>query len=343
MAGLVVSLLSLLLLVFTTGYPTNKDDVDGSRLLQTLLPVQQPVEQRGSVHPGVTLAITRSQPFSPETPYTPEDELQGDDTDVRHRRAANTTVPTDSVAEASEMVESEGEQVADSQHFFPSFSPIFPPLGHSRPPFYQEPVYNPRPAYKPHDSFGFGSGTFRDYSFAHAPAESERSSNVLGSGNFGVLRGGTYYPGENDELLNDDIYNNYYHGNNGHGRPSYYPANPLPTFRQGGDFFANFKDFADISTPTKSSYSEFYVVYVNPNSTSGSELQPVVRPGDSAPKNIFEQLQYLDAATEPQTKLSKAKLKLEKYKTHHQTKENTKKQKGLTSPKELYEPLLALS
>lgn len=264
--------------------------------------------------------------------------------DAREKRNANATQLLDSVAEATETGEVEGGPVADSQHFFPSFSPIFSsPLGHSRPSFYPEQSFTSRPMYKPHDSFGFGSGSFREYSFpSHTTAESERSANVLGSGNFGVLRGGTYYPGDNDEVLNDDIYNNYYHGNNGHGRPSFYPANPLPSFRQGGDFFANFKDFADISTPTKSSYSEFYVVYVNPNSTASSNS----RPSGSAPKNIFEQLQILDDAEAndvPEKKVSKAKLKLDKYKIHHQSKETNKKQKLFTSPKDFYEPLLALS
>lgn len=266
---------------------------------------------------------------------------------VRRKRSTDTTAPLDMLAEASEAgtdtdteAAKETEPVADSQHFFPSFSPLFHPLGHSRPPFYQEQTFNPRAAYKPHDNFGYGSGSFRDYSFPQATAESERSANVLGSGNFGVLRGGTYYPGENDDLLNDDIYNNYY--NNGHGRPSFYPANPLPSFRQGGDFFANFKDFADISTPTKSSYSEFYVVYVNPNATNPEHNSDSSSHG-SAPRNIFEQLQIADAEERPQKKLSKAKLKLEKFKTHEQTKELSKKQKVQSSPKEMYEPLLALS
>lgn len=258
---------------------------------------------------------------------------------VRPRRNSNTTILLDSIAQPSEP-EQEGP-VADSQHFFPSFSPIFStPLGHSRPSFYPEQSFTSRPVFKPHDSFGFGSGSFREYSFPASTAETERSANVLGSGNFGVLRGGTYYSGDSDDVLNEDIYSNYYSGNNGHGRPSYYPANPLPSFRQGGDFFANFKDFADISTPTKSSYSEFYVVYVNPNATSNSNNQPL----GSAPKNIFEQLQILDASDDvPAKKVSKTKLKLRNYKNHYQNKEINKKQKLVPSPKDLYEPLLALS
>lgn len=272
---------------------------------------------------------------------------------LRPRRESNATQPAaDMLAEPSEPEESESqdEPVADSQNFFPAFSPIFsPPLGHSRPAYYHEPVYNARAAYKPHDSFGFGSGTFRDYSFPQQQAqqaETERSASVLGSGNFGVIRGGTFFAGEGDDV-NDDIYGGYYSGNNGHGRPSFYPANPLPSFRQGGDFFANFKDFAEISTPTKSSFSEFYVVYVNPNSTAGAVTHHAdMRPHGSAPKNIFEQLQSLDdapATDPPQKKVSKSKLKLEKYKTHHLTKDVTKKQKFHASPKELFEPLLALS
>jgi len=315
MAGSVISLLALALSV--SGYPTNT----------------------GVAHPGLTIALARQSRTLPHEAIYLHKETDEESDEVRHtaREPVNTTAAQDSDPQTE-------EQVANSQHFFPSFSPIFPPLGHSRPPFFQEQAYNTRPAYKPHDSFGFGSGSFRDYSFAHAPAQNDRSANMLGSGNFGVLRGGTYYPGENDESLNDDLYNNYY--NNGHGRPSFYPANPLPSFRQGGDFFANFKDFADISTPTKSSYSEYFVVYVNPNSTSTSEFHPDTKPVASAPKNIFEQLQILDATPNsdvPETKLSKAKLKLKRYKEHHQTKEVLKKQKTRPSPKELYEPLLALS
>lgn len=99
--------------------------------------------------------------------------------------------------------------------------------------------------------------------------------------------------------------------------------------------FSNFRDFADINTPTDPAYSQFVVVYANKNSTS-----PHLNP-----KNIIEQLQLLDKeVTEEQRKekknnISKFKKKLantkleKKYKKKIGTKENIAD----------VEPLLALS
>lgn len=83
----------------------------------------------------------------------------------------------------------------------------------------------------------------------------EDNDGVLGSGNFGVIRGGTYYSGSNDEPA-------FLRGNNAHSRP-YRRPNPPPLYRGGGDFFQGFRDFADITTPTKGSYSQYVVVYAN--------------------------------------------------------------------------------
>ncbi|XP_022198848.2 uncharacterized protein LOC111055825 [Nilaparvata lugens] len=303
----------------------------------------------------------------------------------------------------------EDDQHPKAQHFFPSFAPLFspPPLGHSRPSFYnQESAFSQRPSYP---------GGFRDLSYPHAVAESESSTNVLGSGNFGVLRGGTFFAGERDELLSDDLYSPYFHGgNNGHGRPSFYPRNPQPNYRQqGDDFFANFRDFADISTPTKSSYSQYYVVYARQNATNDEQLpkpkmvdedvdyedggsktltnnntpqqrprnimeqltlldttvshppaqQPprniieqlslldtaVSQPSLQRPRNIIEQLSLLDTAisqpSQHQTpkKFSKRKLKLHIYKKKLEEKQDRAAVKSTVSPKDIYDPLLALS
>lgn len=274
-----------------------------------------------------------------------EDILQGDDTDTRHKRSSEANV-TDVHTEMETSATLEEPEV-DSQQFFPSFSPLFsaPPLGHSRPSFYQESAYSHRASFKPQDSYLFGSGSFRDIPYSQTVAESESNSNILGSGNYGVIRGGTYYAEDREDVLNDDIYGSYYHGNNGHGRPSYFNGNPLPSYRQGGDFFANFKDFADISAPTKSSYSEFYVVYVNPNATDHENQEGTISsPNNSVPKNIFEQLAFLENTTPTSEKKgSKGKLKLQKLKDNHLRKENKKNTKTVVSPKDMYEPLLALS
>ncbi|KAL1122801.1 hypothetical protein AAG570_003127 [Ranatra chinensis] len=208
-------------------------------------------------------------------------------------------------------LEEDGEEYdakSEGQHFFPSFAPLFSgtPLNHNRPRLFED---QPR-------------GFTDNYSVHRSLYPSEETERVLGSGNFGVLRGGTYYASQDDEEETEP----YYRGNNGHGRPPYYRANPQPAYRHGGDFFAGFRDFADITTPPKSAYSEYYVVYANKNST-----------GPTAP----EQLALLDAATSSEEKTSKTKQKLASHKEKTEAVENKKKKNKL--PKDLYEPLLALS
>lgn len=152
---------------------------------------------------------------------------------------------------------------------------------------------------------------------------------------------GTYFHDE-DREDSGSLFNPYY-SNNGHGRP--YVANPRPQKYNNGDFFANFRDFADINTPTKASFSEYVIVYVNKN---GSKIDNV--PGETTrPKNIIEQLSLLDKEENPieneipQKKLSSHKRKLSLL---HQEKLNKQKKsyfKKKDSPKDLVEPLLALS
>lgn len=287
----------------------------------------------------------------------------------------------------------EEDAVSMGQHFFSSFAPVFPapsPLGRSRPSIFQEPAYSQRPALlRPQQNtfqpINFGGGSFRDNQHLHTEAAAETStSDLLGSGNFGVIRGGTFY-GDDDQKEtnaygargNHQFFSPYYHSNNGHGRPAFYGGggspNPRPQNHRGNDFFANFRDFADINTPTKSSFSEYVVVYVNKNNSKhddGSD-QHGSKPGDSKPKNIIERLTMLDnedqekltapeeeeSVTPPSntqqvkaekkgsSTLSPAKLKLALFQDKF-NKEKIKKVKTTSSssdPKDLYEPLLALS
>ncbi|KAJ9576487.1 hypothetical protein L9F63_006700, partial [Diploptera punctata] len=248
------------------------------------------------------------------------------------------------------------------QHFFPSFAPVFPapPLGHSRPAIFQEPAHSERPTlFRPqHNIFQplnfAAAGTFRENPYVQTAATATGSggSGILGSGNFRVIRGGTFY-GDDDEKEdyagrgNQQFYNPYYYNNNGHGRPAFYngASNPRPQNHRGTDFFANFRDFADINTPTKSSFSEYVVVYVNRNTsnhnneTDGKNLEVI----NSKPKNIIERLAMLDEQDYPRKKPSQAKLKLAKYEDVLNKQKNKKTKEITSSSKDLYEPLLALS
>ncbi|XP_069677806.1 uncharacterized protein [Periplaneta americana] len=325
-----------------------------------------------------TLARTRREASNSSdiTPAASEEDDYEDDSDMYLEPEEK---PASSGSESNEEtqerpVQNQDDVVSMGQHFFPSFAPIFPPpLGHSRPSIFQEPAHSQRPALlRPqHNSFqpiNFGGGTFRDNSYLHATAAAESStSNLLGSGNFGVIRGGTFYndddnrDGDYGGRGSNQFYSPYYH--NGHGRPAFYsggPTNPRPQHHRGSDFFANFRDFADINTPTKSSFSEYVVVYVNKNASrhdDGGEA-PVI----TKPKNIIEQLTMLDnddretpedttviPPTEQETKAEKKpssnKLKLALYQDKF-SKQKLKKVKTSSPPsvsKDLYEPLLALS
>lgn len=205
-------------------------------------------------------------------------------------------------------------QTQAAQNFLPSFFRNVPPLGHSRPYFTVPEQQQP-----PNSHSRFSSARSIDQS-------------ILGSGDFGVIRGGTFYQ-DNDPPARETTHaleNDYlsFYNNNGHGRPhtapftkNYYPE----------EQFANFRDFADINTPTDPAYSQFVVVYANKNSTSSTHQNP---------KNIFEQLQLIDGESEQKKNtISKFKKKLAKTKLE-------KKYKKKLGPKENngdYEPLLALS
>ncbi|KAK9885060.1 hypothetical protein WA026_009283 [Henosepilachna vigintioctopunctata] len=228
--------------------------------------------------------------------------------------------------------------------FYPSF-PSYQnqPSGHSR-PFYgrQETAYSQRPQPAFEQRFDYDSAKYAGYKDVPREEASEQLS-VLGSGNFGVIKGGTFYQqkeaSENSNF--DDEFDSFYQ--NGHGRPSYY-YNPNPRPYQH-EQFANFRDFADINTP---SYSEYIVVYANKNDTSDTPLPKLPK---KRPNNIFDSLAQLDLlpdennekTTVPPKKLSISKRKLGLLPREKKTtlkKTEIIKQKAQN---EAAEPLLALS
>ncbi|XP_052125024.1 uncharacterized protein LOC113207815 isoform X1 [Frankliniella occidentalis] len=298
------------------------------------------------------------------------------------------------------------------QNLFPAFQPLFP-LGHSRPPIFQvseEPAFSQRQAllrpqqYNPYNPYveareprlelaaqHAAQHGFRERAYPQpaapiaAPAELH-SNALLGSGNFGVIHGGTFYGEEKESQVSEDYDSpsaalHSFYGGNGHGRPAFYRGNPEPQrYRTSEDFFANFRDFADISTPTKSSFSEYYVVYVNRNASRadpgtmvGPDGQAVVAAAPqhlpvssgsgstgNRPNNIFERLAQIDrehaavathstaAADEavvPKKKLSlgKRKLALLDKKKGGKKALATREVEPEAQPETQHEPLLALS
>lgn len=164
------------------------------------------------------------------------------------------------------------------------------------------------------------------------PKASSFDTSILGSGDFGVLRGGTFYQDNDPTLFRSSESSNdfsYYNNNkNGHGRPQ--TAAYIQRYTYPEDQFANFRDFADINTPNEPAYSHYVVVYRNRNGTAvneqGEQQQQQERKRYE-PKNILDQLRLLDeeksaTATERSAKSkSKAKLKRTKlargsYKKH---------------------------
>ncbi|CAH1112990.1 unnamed protein product [Psylliodes chrysocephalus] len=234
---------------------------------------------------------------------------------------------------------------AGQNSFYPSYSSYQnQPLGHSRPFYYsqQEAAYSQRPYHSGFDQNARFSG-YKDFN----PAPKTEQAGLLGSGNFGVIPGGTFY-GDNDENSNYADYDNYYY--NGHGRPQYYlsaQSNPKPYTHEQ---FANFRDFADINTPDRQ-YSQYVVVYAptNKNKTEDGEgndgkTNQIQQKPVTVPRNIIESLTLLDmqgpstTATVPEKKISKSKRKLAllpPVKKHLQ--------KRLMKMRDQEEPLMALS
>lgn len=227
-----------------------------------------------------------------------------------------------------------------AQNYYPPFFREAPPLGHSRPyfPLHDGSVLSKYAEGRPLSNLGPGGLSVhqRAAGFDHS---------ILGSGDFGVIRGGTFYPEEDTP----------YHTEDG--------IDFVQKYTYPEEQFAHFRDFADISTPVDAAFSKFVVVYENRNASAsaqatGGDISP------QRPKNIFEQLQLLDEEkarerqqqqqqqqqqlkkasmpSKSKLKLAKTKLASKKYKKKHYEQPIDKIVSS--SPSSLYEePLLALS
>lgn len=278
---------------------------------------------------------TTSQPdHIKESTQETQHETSTDTTDKNNEKSSETEKPetskdqeaknTDHTAIAKFTDAGDKSLATESQNFFPSFAEL---LTNHRLSFAEQ-----QQRYRPNRFLGYFQ---RDRNYQTAATKDQHS--ILGSGNFGVIRGGTYYPEdkENDEYsIDESIYNPYYHGR---GRANYY-RNPKPQPIRGGDFFANFRDFADITAPPKSSFSHLSVVYANKNGSSTGRV--------TEPRNIIETLRMLEeeeqsnaeevSTTEiPRKKQSKGKWKLIKMKQYEEDKARRSRMS--------VEPLLALS
>ncbi|TMW48973.1 hypothetical protein DOY81_005945 [Sarcophaga bullata] len=112
-------------------------------------------------------------------------------------------------------------------------------------------------------------------------------ASVLGSGDFGILKGGTFYSGEEPSYIHEEGSDIYYgDASNAHGIAS--TEGFIQKYTYPEEQFAQFRDFADLSTPADSAFSQYVVVYANKNSSSTATT------ANSKPKNIFEQLQEID-------------------------------------------------
>lgn len=225
------------------------------------------------------------------------------------------------------------------QNFFPSFFRNPPVNAHSRP-------YQAAPQSAATIAGRYSAGRAHNF-----------DQSILGSGDFSVIRGGTFYPeGEKTYRLkpNDDFLASFL---NGHGRPNAQPLKDQKKPYYPEDPFENFKDFADINAGSDPAFSHFIVVYANKNSTKPHPSHP-------SPKNIFEQLQLLDLeknleknneqtenieeALTKQELTDKKLMKLSKFKSKLAKTKVVKKYKKKLGPKhetspDYTDPLLALS
>lgn len=225
-----------------------------------------PAASRHSFYPSVDDEFRPSDPI-----LNDEDNNDSTDFDVdRLVRRPHQRQPIDITTPAS-------------QNFLPSFFRDAQPHGHSRP------YFTPTSG----DAHRFSANRVAAQQNTAPPAFDQ---TILGSGDFGVIRGGTFYQ-ENDPPIRGLESNDYYsfYKNNGHGRPQTAALTASRPLKYNEEQFANFRDFADINTPSDPAFSQFVVVYANKNSTAADTLPKAsAESATSRPKNIFEQLEALD-------------------------------------------------
>lgn len=139
--------------------------------------------------------------------------------------------------------------------------------------------------------------------------------SILGSGDFAVLSGGTFYP--DGQRTSYDYFSSSSSGSFHDAPSSSQPfALPLESSANPDNPFVGFKDFADLTAGIDSDFSHQEAVYATTNGTKVKH----------EPKNILEQLEMIDE--EKRTEVSTSKLtkdtKLSKFKRKLQSAKITK-------------------
>jgi len=230
------------------------------------------------------------------TPFIRFDNYKDDDQDSHEaRHSSESTAARNGYAPGNISFQ---DSESDEQRFFPSFPAPYHPFGRGpgRAPLFPGPAANRAPSRynSPPPYNGNRAPPNRGPLSAFSAESHERyqDSNQLGSGNFAVVRGGTYYADNDDIYHGHGGYHNpgddddYYHPySNGHSQPhGYRGGNRGNTNNGGGDFFANFRDFADISPPSRA-YSHHH------QALASEESPQLLTSASRQPKNILEKLQ----------------------------------------------------
>jgi len=210
-----------------------------------------------------------SSPFISFDHYKTSPSSSGEDDSTA--RSDNTNI------NASSSSSSLHDSTSEEQRFFPSFpSPYLSPFS-SRPHHLSSPLNFPGPSanhrpsrYSPPSASPLPFSKFPSRGPSSAASHDSRytDTNILGSGNFEVVRGGTYY---GDEGASRPSYGGHHGGGggsyhsspdsdddyysppgNGHSSPYHGGGGGGGAGGGGGDFFANFRDFADINPHSRS-------------------------------------------------------------------------------------------
>ncbi|XP_049535564.1 uncharacterized protein LOC125951055 [Anopheles darlingi] len=204
-----------------------------------------------------------------------------------------------------------------AQKLYPAFFRNIPPLGHSR-PYYQPPVdpvslveqqqqqQPPRYSNKIRQNAVPGSGA----PIVPVPEPVTAAAALpalLGSGDFGVIKGGTFYydsdvPGKGGggSFLDEFYRLGYSGGNNGHGRPQLGYLLQAAKAAAGApgppkeEQFSNFRDFADINISNDPAYSHRAPQYAQPAADYHHHHYL-----HHEPDNILDELRSLDQQPAP--------------------------------------------
>lgn len=197
-------------------------------------------------------------------------------------------------------------------------------------PTHLNPIYAQQNFYR--NFFHSTPSTSRPFAVRHITTTTPYDESLLGSGDFTIMKGGTFYP-EGEEKSRD--YGSEFYDSNS-GRPAFALALERPHQRPD-DPFENFKDFADLTAGVDTDFSHLSIVYVNKSSTKHE------------PRNILEQLELIDQQKKDETEAKnsapiKSGATLSKFKTKLRSTKLQKEYKKFKVPKSDYvdsDPLVA--